>query len=192
MPRRTLLLLLRFAVAFGLLAWLAHAFPVYPWLERPTVAVANALLHQRAMESRSLQLVQRDAQWLYVYDLRLGEKRSAIEKPMHAHGFILLIFASLALATPNLGWRRMALAFGIGAALAFGLCLLMLMSDVALWESETVAALGLQPPQVGPYWIPLGFVAGLHRTAAAGLLPVALWVLLLADRPVRRRASPRA
>lgn len=187
MPRRPLLLLLRFAVAFGLLAWLAAAFPVYPWLERPLVAAANALLHQRAQESRSLALVQRGGDhWLYVYELRVGEQRSVVDRPMHAHGFIALIFASLVLATPWPGARRAALLVGIGAPLVFVLCTLMLMSDVALWEAETVAALGLQPPAPGPYRIPLGFVAGLHRTAAAGLLPVVLWALV-AFRP----ASPR-
>lgn len=187
MPRRPLLLLLRFAAAFGLLAWLAAAFPVYPWLERPVVAAANTLLHQRALESRSLSLAQRgEDHWMYVYDLRLGEQRSVVDRPMHAHGFVVLIFASLVLATPWPGARRAALLVGIGAPLVFALCTLMLMSDVAQWEAETVAALGAQPPTPGPYWIPLGFVAGLHRTAAAGLLPVVVWALV-AFRP----ASPR-
>ena len=187
MPRRTLFLLLRFAAAFGLLAWLAAALPVYPWLERPVTAAANALLHQRAMESRSLMLVERNDHWIYLYDLRLGEQRRVIEQPMHAHGFIALIFASLVLATPGLGVRRLALVLAIGTPLVFALCTLMLMSDVALWEAETVASLGLQPPEVGPYRIPLGFVAGLHRTAAAGLLPIVLWALL-AVRPTPPRA----
>ena len=187
MPRRTLLVVLRFAAAFGLLAWLAAAFPVYPWLERPTVAVANALLHQRGLESRSLRLERRGEAWTYVYDLRVGGQARELERPIHAHGFILLIFASLALATPGLGARRLLLGVGIGALLVFALCTLMLMSDVALWEAETVTSLGLQPPGVGPYWIPLGFMAGLHRTAAAGLLPVVLWVLL-AVRPTPPRA----
>jgi hypothetical protein len=187
MPRRTLLLLLRFAAAFGLLAWLAAAFPIYPQLERPVTAAANALLHQRAQESRELMLVQRDDRWLYLYDLRLGEQRRVSEHPMHAHGFIALIFASLVLATPGLGARRLALVLAIGLPLVFALCTLMLMSDVALWESETIASLGLEAPRIGPYWIPLGFVAGLHRTAAAGILPVVLWALL-AVRP----APPRA
>ena len=187
MPRRTLLLLLRFAAAFGLLAWLASAFPIYPWLERPTAAAANLLLHQRGMESRALSLQERNGSWVYVYDLRLGSQQRELERPMHAHGFILLIFASLVLATPGLGPRRLAGVVAIGTGLVFALCTLMMMSDVALWEAETVASLGLQPPAVGPYWIPLGFVAGLHRTAAAGLLPVVLWVLL-AVRPTPPRA----
>ena len=121
-----------------------------------------------------------------MYDLRLGSQHRELERPMHAHGFILLIFASLVLATPGLGPRRLARLVAIGAALVFALCTLMLMSDVVLWEAETVASLGLQPPAVGPYWIPLGFVAGLHRTAAAGLLPVVLWVA------ARGQANPAA
>ena len=187
MPRRTLLLLLRFAAAFGLLAWLAAEIPVYQWLERPVVAAAGALLHQRAMESRSLALVQRgEGHWIYVYDLRLGEQRSVVDRPMHAHGFVALVFASLVLATPWPGARRAALLVGIGAPLVFALCTLMLMSDVAGWEAETVAALGVAPPHPGAYRVPLGFVAGLHRTAAAGLLPVVLWALV-ALRPASRR-----
>lgn len=187
MPRRILFLALRFAAAFGLLAWLAAAYPLYPQLERPVVAAANALLHQRAMESRSLALARRDEhRWVYVYDLRLGEQRRVIDRPMHAHGFVALIFASLVLATPWPGARRAALLVGIGAPLVFALCMLMLMSDVARWDAETVAALGLSPLAPGAYRLPLGFVAGLHQTAAAGLLPVVLWALV-ALRP----ASPR-
>ena len=55
---------------------------------------------------------------------------------MHAHGFIALIFASLVLATPGLGVRRLALVLAIGVPLVFALCTLMLMSDVALWEAR--------------------------------------------------------
>ena len=121
MPKRTLLLLLRFAAAFGLLAWLAAAFPIYPRLERPVVAAANASLHQRALESRELMLVQRDDRWVYLYDLRLGEQHRVLERPMHAHGFIALIFASLVLATPGLGVRRLALVLAIGVPLVFAL-----------------------------------------------------------------------
>lgn len=181
MPRRTLFLLLRFAVAFGLLAWLAAVLPVYPWLEQPTVVAANALLRQDGADSRSLALVESDGRWFYVYTLGLGDQRRQLERPLHAHGFILLILASLALATPGLGARRLPMVVASGALFGLALCTLMLMSDVARWEAEQF------PGGRGPYGIPLGFVAGLHRTAAAGLLPVVLWVLL-AVRPADRRA----
>lgn len=188
MSRRTLWLLLRFAAAFGLLAWLAAAFPIYSWLERPVVATANALLHQRGLESRTLALeAGGEGGPTYVYELRLGGQARRVERPIHAHGFVALIFASLVLATPGLGLRRLAWVVAIGAPLVFALCALMLMSDVALWESEAVAAMNVQPPEIGPYRIPLGFVAGLHRTAAAGLLPIALWALVAVRPPARPR-----
>src|SRR5262245_13485588 len=137
MSRRTLWVLVRFAAAFGLLAWLAAAFPIYPWLERPVGAAAHALLQQRRPEARALALEPgRERVPTYVYELRLGEQVRRIERPMHAHGFIALIFASLVLATPGLELRRLAWVVAIGAPLVFALCTLMMMSDVALWESE--------------------------------------------------------
>ena len=185
MARRTLFLVLRFGAAFGLLAWLAAALPIYVELERPITAAANAFLRDSGGERRSLELVADDRPH-YVYEMEHGEARQTLDRPMHAHGFIALIFASLVLATPGLGLRRLAVMLAIGVPLVWALCTLMLMSDVAIWETEGRAALGLPPTAGGPYGFPLGFVAGLHRTAAAGLLPIVLWVLL-AVRPTPPR-----
>ncbi|MFI5316271.1 MAG: hypothetical protein ACHQ6T_11265 [Myxococcota bacterium] len=187
MPRRTLLLIARFAAVYASLAWLAAVLPVYAQMERPFVWLANECLRERPLESRSLSLERAaDGVSRYVYDLRIGPQAHRIERPLHAHGFVALLFAALVLATPWLGARRLAFAAGGGAALVLAICVLMLMSDVALWEEETRAALHL-PPGAGPYLIPLGFVAGLHQTAAAGILPIAYWALV-ATRP----SAPRA
>jgi len=185
MRSRTLLLVVRFAVVYGLLAWLAAVVPVYAQMERPLVWLANSLLRERPMEARELSFAPSDGGGSYVYELRIGQQARRLERPMHAHGFVALLFAALVLATPWLGARRLALAASGGALLVVAICAAMLMSDVAGWEAETRAALNLPPG--APYLIPLGFVAGLHQTAAAGILPIVYWALV-ALRPVARRA----
>jgi hypothetical protein len=186
MSRRTLVLVARFAVVYGLLAWLAAVTPVYAQMERPFVWLANAFLRERPLEARALSFAPSDDGGSYVYELRIGQQGRRLERPMHAHGFVALLFVALVLATPWLGARRLALAASGGAVLVVAICVLMLMSDVARWEAETLAGMNLAPGG-GPYLIPLGFVAGLHQTAAAGILPIAYWALV-AIRPV----SPRA
>jgi hypothetical protein len=186
MPKRTLLLVVRFAVVYGLLAWLAAVLPVYAQIERPLVAIANGLLHETATETRGLSFERRDAGGTYSYELRVGELGRRVEHDMHAHGFVALLFAALVLATPWLGARRFAFAVSGGAVLVVAICLLMLMGDVARWEEEARAVMNL-PRGSRPYRLPIGFAAGLHQTAAAGLLPIVYWVLV-AIRP----AAPRA
>jgi hypothetical protein len=183
---RVLLVVLRFAVVYGALSWLAAVLPVYAELERPLVAAANALLRESPAESRALSFERRGAGGTYLYELRLGESGRRIERDMHAHGFVALLFAALVLATPRLGARHFAAAFAGGAALTAAVCLLMLMCDVAGWENEGRAAMNLAPG-ARPFWIPVGFAAGLHQTAAAGLLPIVYWALV-AVRPDARRA----
>jgi hypothetical protein len=186
MPRRTLLLVVRFAVVYGLLAWLAAVWPVYAQLERPLVAIASALLHETATETRSLSFEPRGEGGTYSYELHVGKLGRRVGRDMHAHGFVALLFVALVLATPWLGARRFILAFSGGAALTLVICLLMLMSDVATWEQEARAAMSL-PSGSRPYGLPIGFAAGLHQTAAAGLLPIVYWVLV-AIRPRAPRA----
>ncbi|HXX48014.1 MAG TPA: hypothetical protein VEN47_07290 [Myxococcota bacterium] len=181
MSRRALFWLARFAALYGALAGLAAVLPVYRELERPLVVLANALLREHAMESRALSLERRGDAAVYVYALRLGEQSRRIEQPLHAHGFVGLLFAALVASTPWPGARRFAGALAGGVALVGAIMLLMLMSDVESWERSAVAAMGLQPG-VGPYWVPLGLVAGLHQTAAAGVIPIAYWALV-AVRP---------
>jgi hypothetical protein len=177
MSRRAWLWLARFALIYGALAALAAVAPVYPMLERPLVFAASALLRQRPQESRALALETRDGDAFYAYTLRLGDQGRRLERPLHAHGFVALLFAALVASTPWLGARRFAGAVAGGALLVGALMLLMLMSDVAGWEQAAVAPLGLEPG-AGPYGLPLGFVAGLHQTAAAGVIPIAYWVLV--------------
>jgi len=185
MSRRWLLWLARFALVYGALAGLAAVLPLYRGIERPLVVLADALLRQHAMESRELSLEPRGSGAVYVYALRLGGQSQRIERPMHAHGFVALLFLALVASTPWPGARRFAGAFAGGALLVVAIMLLMLMSDVEGWERAAVAAAGLEPG-VGPYLLPLGFVAGLHQTAAAGVIPIVYWALV-AIRPAALR-----
>lgn len=182
---RVVVLVVRFAVVYGVLSWLAVVFPVYAELERPFVAIANSLLRESPPESRALSLARSGDGGTYLYELRVGEKGRRVERDMHAHGFVALLFIALVLATPWPGARRFALAVAGGAALTLAVCLLMLMGDVARWEEEARAAMDLAPG-ARPYWIPVGFAAGLHQTAAAGVLPIVYWALV-AVRPDARR-----
>jgi len=186
MSRRTLLVVLRFAVVYVALAGLAAVLPVYAELERPLVRVANALLRETATERRALSFARSGDSGTYTYSLDVGERGRRGEHPMHAHGFVALLFAALVLSTPWLGARRLALGAGGGAALVLAISLLMLMGDVARWDDEARAALQL-PAGSRPYSFPVGFAAGLHQTAAAGLLPIVYWALV-----VLRPGAPRA
>lgn len=181
MTRRALFFLARFALVYGALVWLAAALPVYAELERPFVAIANGLLRETPTETRALSFERRGDGGAYLYELHVGEVGRRVERPMHAHGFVALLFVALVLATPWLGARRLALAACGGAALVLAISVLMLMSDVARWEDEARAAMNLTPG-ARPYWVPVGFAAGLHQTAAAGLLPIVYWALV-AIRP---------
>jgi hypothetical protein len=182
MPRRALLVALRFAVVYGALTWLAAVTPVYAELERPTAAIANALLRDGAGESRALSFQTEGMGGSYTYELRSGAQGRRLERPMHAHGFVMLLFIALAAASPWLGARRFAIAASAGALGVLLVCVLMLMGDVAHWDAEAHALLGQSDAASRPYLVPLGFVAGLHQTAAAGILPIAYWAML-AIRP---------
>ncbi|HTO51979.1 MAG TPA: hypothetical protein VMR50_01225 [Myxococcota bacterium] len=178
MTRQVLWIAARFALVYGALTWLAAVTPVYAALERPCVRVANALLRESADETRALSLEPRDGAAVYLYELRVGSQGRRLERGMHAHGFVELLFIALVAATPWGVTRRLGWALVSGAALVFAVCVLMLMSDVAGWEAEARGAMGLAALSGRPYAIPLGFVAGLHQTAAAGLIPIAFWTLV--------------
>jgi hypothetical protein len=191
MARTALVYVARFALVYGLLVWLCASLPVYEWIETAVARVAAAPLRERAMETRSLALEPRQHGAVYRYAFRVGAIAKEIERPFHKHGFVLVLFVALVLATPALGARE-RLAFGLGGgAVVFLLCVLMLMSDVELWERQALEAAGYPGPP-GPYPIPLGFIEGLHRTAAAGLLPLCLWAFFVASRARRRERTPRA
>jgi hypothetical protein len=187
MTKRALLLVARFALVYGALSWLAAVTPIYAELERPFEWIANAFLRESPEESRKLEFETHDLSGTYLYELRVGTKGDRLERAMHAHGFVALLFLALVAATPWLGARRLALAFASGAALVLAVCVLMLMSDVVGWEAEAQSALGFGGSAARPYLIPLGFVAGLHQTAAAGVLPIAFWALVTI-RPGAARA----
>jgi len=191
MPRRALILLARFALIYGLLVWLCASVPVYAWIEGAATRVAASLLRERAMQARELALEQRGDSFVYVYDVRIGAVSRMHEQGYHKHAFVLVLYLALVLATPGLGARDLALALLGGGAIVFLLCVAMLMSDVALWERAALADAGLGDVP-GPWPFPLGFMAGLHRTAAAGLLPVILWVFFASRPGVLRARTPSA
>jgi hypothetical protein len=191
MRRNAFILLARFALLYGLLVWLCASFPVYAWVEGAATRVAASLLREHAMQARSLVLEQRGDAFVYVYGLRVGAVSRTLEKPYHKHAFVLVLYLALVLATPGLRPRQRVLALLGGGALVFVLCVAMLMSDVALWESGALAEAGLSDVP-GPWPIPLGFMAGLHRTAAAGILPVVLWVFFASPRAALRARTRSA
>ena len=178
MSRRVLWLAARFALAYGALTWLAAVTPVYAELERPFTRIAAALLRQSPDETRALSFQAHDMSGTYSYELRVGTQGRKLERGMHAHGFVALLFLALVAATPWLGARGTAACVAGGAVLVLAVCVLMLMSDVAGWDAELRAALGQSAGSGRPYPVPLGFVAGLHQTAAAGVLPIAYWALV--------------
>lgn len=179
MPRRLVLILARFALVYGVLVALCAVAPVYVWIERAATSVAALPLRERALEVRRLSFEPRADPPAYVYELRLGGMSREMRRAYHRHGFVLVLVVALVLATPGIGARRRALLLAAGGAAGFALCVAMLMSDVETWEREARGALGATR---GPYPFPLGFVQGLHRTAAAGLLPVVLWAFLASRR----------
>lgn len=184
-------MLARFALIYGLLVWLCASVPVYAWIEGASTRVAASMLRERAMQARSLRLEERGDSTVYVYDLRIGAVARVLERPYHKHAFVLVLYLALVLATPGLRPRQLALALLGGGAAVFLLCVAMLMSDVSLWESGALAEAGLDEVP-GPWPVPLGFMAGLHRTAAAGLLPVILWVLFASPQGALRARTPPA
>lgn len=195
MYRRALVLVARFALVYGLLVGLCASVPVYAWIEAAATRVAAAGLRQGAMQSRALVLEQRGDAFVYVYDLRVGAISRKLESPYHKHAFVLVLYLALVLATPRLRARDYTVALLAGGGIVFALCVAMLMSDVEIWERDALAKAGLAET-AGTWPVSLGFIAGLHRTAAAGLLPVILWTYFAASRAElfgrTRRATSRA
>lgn len=190
MPRFALLLVARFAVIYGLAVWLCASVPVYAWIEAGATRVAAAALRGGAMQSRALVLEPREDSYVYVYDLRVGAVSKRIERPYHKHAFVLVVFLALVVATPGLRARELLVALLAGGGLVFLLGVAMLMSDVERWEREVLAAAGLALNR--PFPVSLELVEGLHRTAAAGLLPVILWTFFAVWRIGPRGRTPAA
>lgn len=190
MPRLALLMLARFAVVYGLLVWLCASVPVYGWIEAGATRVAAAALRGGAMQSRTLVLERRGDNFVYLYNLRVGEISRKLENGYHKHAFVLVVFLALVLATPRLGARELGVALLFGGGIVFLLCVAMLMGDVERWERDALSGAGLAVN--GPWLVSLGFVDGLHRTAAAGLLPVILWTFFVASRAGWRERTASA
>lgn len=190
MPRFALLLVARFAVIYGLAVWLCASVPVYAWIEAGATRVAAAALRGGAMQSRALALELREDSYVYVYELRVGAVGNRIERPYHKHAFVFVVFVALVLATPRLRARERLAALLAGGGLVFLLGVAMLMSDVERWEHEVLAAAGLALTR--PFPVSLALVEGLHRTAAAGLLPVILWTFFAVWRIGPRGRTPPA
>ncbi len=186
--RFALLLLARFVVVYGLLVWLCASVPVYAFIESGATRVANASLTGGAMQSRALGFEWKGDASVYVYDLRVGAVVRKLERPYHKHAFVLVLFVALVLATPRLRARDVGVALLAGGGLVFLLCVAMLMSDVERWEREALRGIAV----TRPFLISLGFVEGLHRTAAAGILPVILWTFFASRQLAARVRTPPA
>lgn len=191
MARSPLVYVARFALLYGVLVWLCATLPVYEWVESAVARVAATGLRERPMEARALAIERRDDSPVYKYTFRVGAIAKEIERPLHKHAFVLVLYLALVLATPGLDTRdRLVGALG-GGAIVFLLCVGMLMGDIELWEREALEAAGYPGPP-GPFPIPLGFIEGLHRTAAAGLLPLILWAFFAASRARKIARTRRA
>ena len=156
---------------------------------RRATRVAAAGLRERAMESRALAIERRDDAFVYKYDLRVGAIAKADRAPVPQARVRAGAVSSRSCSRRPGSTRATSRSRSLGGgAIVFLLCVAMLMSDVELWEREALAAAGYPGPP-GPFPIPLGFIEGLHRTAAAGLLPLILWAFFAASRARTARAN---
>ena len=176
--------LLGFAVIYGLVLLICWRFPVYAYYERANSAlVAQTLrLTDTRKVTRSLELEKKSGSWIYAYSLRINEEARTIERPYHPHAMPLFLFLALVLASPGLGriWQLRFLIIGGGSMAVVAAC--MLMSDLHLWEMEVVS----DPEHSRPFTWSRYVIPGLHRTAAAALLPIVIWAFLLSSFSLRQ------
>jgi hypothetical protein len=170
--------MLRFGLWYAALLAIAVWVPLFEQLERPVVAGVDAILARDAKPgiTRSLALVPRESGWVYTLDLERDGVRRSIERSLHPHGYVLLLFVALVLATPALGWRVRVGALAVGAAIGLPFAAGLLLSDVVAWERAA-----FPDASAVDAWAVRGF-ASLHRSAGAALLPPLLWLLYLAWR----------
>jgi hypothetical protein len=182
-------LLLRFAVFYAILLGVALRVPLFEGFERPLVVVVNGALQAIPGPdvTRRLELTRGPTGWSYGLELERQEdaqgqpERRNVEKSYHAHGYVLVLLVALILATPGLGWRRRLGCLVVANAMAFVLMAGLLLSDVQAWEHE---AFGRGTTR-GVFWTIATAFDGVHRSSAAGLLPILLWLLYAASRPAR-------
>lgn len=176
--KRVARLLLRFGVWYAGLLAISVWTPLFEQLERPVVAGVDAILAHDATPgpTRKLALVPRESGWVYTLELERDGVQRSVERGLHPHAYLLLLFVALLLATPALRWRVRVVGLAVGAALSLLLAAGLLLSDVATWERAAF------PDATSvDAWAVRGFAA-LHRSAGAALLPPLLWLLYVAWR----------
>ena len=192
--RSIALLLIRFAVLYAVLLGVALRVPLFAHFERPLVVVVNDVLQAISAPdtTRRLELTRGPAAWSYVLHLeRHGDSErqtetKRVEKSYHAHAYVLVLLIALILATPGLSWRRRLGCLVVASAMAFALTAGLLLSDVQAWEHE---AFGRKTTS-GFLWGTAAVFDAVHRTSAAGLLPILLWLLYAGSLPARAAAEP--
>jgi len=140
--RGPFVLVVRFAVVYGLLAGLAALLPVYAQLERPLVAVANGCCtRRRRRRARSRSNARTTAA---LTRTSFASASSGAASSAHARARIRRVVVRRARARDAVARRTPARARRLrGAALVLAISALMLMSDVARWEEEARAAMNL-------------------------------------------------
>jgi hypothetical protein len=191
MRRSAQILLARFALIYGLLVWLCASVPLYAWIEDARRASPPAPARARDAGAHARARAAGDS-FVYVYDVRIGRglahRSRAVPQSTRSCSCSTWRWCC---ATPGLGRRKLGFALLGGGTVVFLLCVGMLMSDVVRWEADALAGAGLDGAP-GPWPVPVGFMAGLHRTAAAGLRPVVLWVFFAIPKDALRARTRSA
>lgn len=174
-PSQIAKLSLRFACLYALLVFASSRIPLFPRLEEAAVFVVDLAYRggAHAGASRSLELARAGDDWVYRFTVETQAGLARIQQRYHPHGYVLILFAALVLATPDIGWRSRALSLAAGGALVFGYGVGLLASDLQGWE-RALAAGGAAPASLR-WATPLGWLAALHRTAGSALVPLMLW-----------------
>jgi hypothetical protein len=178
----------QFAILYALLIWVASdKLPIYVWIERGLVAFVDLTLQLVAQADalRELSLDLTRTPPAYRLHVELGDRVQTLGGPMRMHGFVPLLFVALVIATPRLTLRRRGISLLIGGALCSLLAAGMLMNYVQTIERRAFAG-----RSQGPYPAWIGFVEGLQRTAAGGLIPVIVWGFFASGPLLQARAGP--
>lgn len=173
MSRTAIRFVAQFAVLYGLVSWLCATQPVYPQVERVVAWLADATLALSPDEALDRALwLERSGEghddWVYRYDVEMPGRSWRLQFDYHKHGFIVVLFLTLALSTPRVGWAARGGGLLLGGALVFALMTGMLLGDLTRFESKTIDG-------DGPFPLLNVLMRGMHRTAAAGLTPLVIW-----------------
>jgi hypothetical protein len=174
----------RFALLYAALLLIATRVPIYVWIEHALVRAVEPTLASGGNAVRELSLDTSAGAPAYRYEVELAGIRRALDGPIHVHGFVPLMTLALVLATPQLSRAKRA-GFAVAGTLASALLAAgMLMSDLQGYE------LAAFPSSSGPYPRVIALFDGLHRTAAAGLIPLVLWSFAAFSVLRERRGEP--